>query len=58
MALTLCYICAHNHPDNPRDQAVSYDDCKKCKRPTCKKHGRTDDADRFYCVRCLAEMGR
>ena len=58
MAVQLCYICAHNYPKDTSEQAPSYDDCARCKRPTCTKHGRTEDADRFYCVRCLAEMGR
>jgi hypothetical protein len=57
MPIQLCYICTHNHPNAPRDQAVSYEDCEKCTRPTCTKHGRVIDSDRFRCIRCLTEIG-
>jgi len=58
VAIQVCYICTHNHPNNPDDQAVSYSDCVRCERPTCKKHGRTIDGDDFHCIRCLREIGR
>lgn len=58
VAIQLCYICEHNHPKHPEDCAPSYDDCHRCRRPTCKKHGRAADEDRFHCIRCLREMGR
>jgi len=58
MAVPLCYICAHNHPKDPSEQGPSYADCERCNRPTCKKHGRTIDSDRFYCIRCLREIGQ
>jgi hypothetical protein len=58
MAIQLCYICAHNHPKDVREQAPAYASCERCKRPTCRKHGRAIDADRYFCIRCLKEMGR
>jgi len=57
VAIDICYICAHNHPKSPAEQAVSYDDCQRCKQPTCSKHGRAKDADHFYCIRCLHVLG-
>lgn len=58
MAIQLCYICAHNHPKDVREQAPSYTNCERCKQPTCKKHGRAIGSDRFYCIRCVKAMAR
>jgi len=57
MAVQLCYVCMFNHPKKPEEQRPSYADCDRCKRPTCKGHGRDVDSDRFYCIRCLRELG-
>jgi len=57
VAVTLCYICTHNHPKHPEECAPSYSDCDRCKQPTCSKHGRAVEGDRFYCIRCLRVLG-
>jgi len=57
MAVQLCYVCVFNHPKKPEEQRPSYADCDRCKRPACKGHGRDVDSDRFYCIRCLRELG-
>ncbi len=33
---------------------TSYDDCSKCKRPTCKTHG-DEVGDEFQCWNCIDE---
>lgn len=58
VAVQLCYICKHNHPKDASEWSPSYSDCERCKRPTCVKHGRKADGDRYYCIRCQAELGR
>ena len=58
MAIQLCYIGAHNHPKDVREQAPSYTNCERCKQPTCKKHGHDIGSDRFYCIRCVSAMAR
>ena len=58
MPAALCYICAYNHPNDRSEWGPSYDNCERCKKPTCSRHGRVVDSDRFYCIRCLRELGR
>jgi len=58
MPVAHCYICEHNHPRDASEWGPSYDDCARCTRPTCQRHGRAIDGDHFYCIRCLREIGR
>jgi hypothetical protein len=52
MPVPMCFICIYNDPKRPENQAVSYADCERCLKPTCKKHGHDLRSDRFLCVRC------
>jgi len=53
----LCYICKYNHPQEPEECGPSYSDCARCEQPTCKKHGRSRNDEKFYCIRCLRVLG-
>lgn len=53
MPVPMCFICVYNDPKHPENQAVSYTDCDYCQKPTCKKHGRDHQSERFLCIRCL-----
>jgi formylmethanofuran dehydrogenase subunit E len=56
MSLTMCFVCSFNVAKKripPSDERPSYADCDRCRKPTCRGHGKPASGDRFLCILCL-----